>query len=248
MRITRLVPLFSLLFVQTMMPQENRNIEHQTLSWIRYYTIIPVAEKWDIHSEIDNRSFLIPVSQNVFVVRVQGRYRLNKATDFGGGFAYFNVNTQQPDNNPEYEIPEYRAQQDVTITKEISNFTLSNRFQLEERFIQKTTKTALLNEFSFALRFRYRLQVTSTLWEKDKKSLEAVVSDEILFNYGKENKQNFFDQNRIYAATRFHFNPTTGLELGFLKNFQRRASGVDFFDRDIIRLTFYHRFRKTLKS
>lgn len=241
--------LFFLAFLcQFSLAQSKKNIEHQTLTWIRYYNILPISEKWSLHSEFDNRSFLNPVHENLWVLRVQGRYRTNKNIDLGGGFAYFNVNTQTPLADPDFSIPEYRGQQDITFINDIAKITFHNRFQLEERFIQKADKTGLLNDFSFSFRFRYRLQSTFTLWEKEKRSLKGTISDEILLNYGKDNKRNTFDQNRIYAALRYHFNPNIGLELGYLKSFQRRASGVDFYDRDIIRFTVYHRINRRIKG
>ncbi|WP_431245088.1 DUF2490 domain-containing protein [Flavobacterium sp. P21] len=157
---------------------------------------------------------------------------------------FFSVNTQNPNVDPDFSIPEYRIQQDITLINDIAKVTFHNRFQLEERFIEKASRTELLDEFSFALRFRYRLQSTFDLWKKEGKSLKGTISDEVMFNFGKDNKLNTFDQNRFYVALRYHFNPNLGLELGYLKNFQRRASGVDFYDRDIIRFTVYHRVNR----
>ncbi|MBB4804501.1 hypothetical protein HNP37_004593 [Flavobacterium nitrogenifigens] len=237
--------LFILTFVcQCITGQNQKNIDQQTLTWIRYYNIFPLSEKWAIHSEFDNRSFVNPIHENLFVIRSQARYRANKIMDFGAGFAYFNVNTQSEKIDPDFSVPEYRAQQDLTFINDIAKITFHNRFQVEERFIQKADKTGLLNEFSFAFRFRYRLQAMFTIWEKEKRSIKGTISDEILFNQGKDNRNNTFDQNRIYFALRYHFNPNIGLELGYLKNFQRRASGVDFYDRDIIRFTIYHRINR----
>ncbi|WP_166920087.1 DUF2490 domain-containing protein [Flavobacterium poyangense] len=228
--------------------QAQTKTDQQTLTWIRYYNIFPLSEKWSIHSELDNRSFVNPIHENLFVLRMQGRYRTNKIIDLGGGFAYFNVNTQDPHFDPNFSVPEYRGQQDITFINDIAKITFHNRFQIEERFMQKANKTELLDDFSFSWRFRYRLQSTFTLWEKEKRSLKGTISDEILLNYGKDNKRNTFDQNRIYAALRYHFNPNIGLELGYMKSFQRRASGVDFYDRDIIRFTIYHRINRKTKA
>lgn len=226
--------------------QTKKNIDQQTLTWIRYYNILPLSQKWSIHSEIDNRSFTNPIHENLWVLRIQARYRATKLIDLGGGFAYFNVNTQNPEIDPDFSVPEYRTQQDITLINDIAKITFHNRFQLEERFIHKANQEELLDGYTFSFRFRYRLQSTFTLWEKEKRSLKGTISDEVLFNFGKEIKKNTFDQNRIYLALRYHFNPNVGLELGYLKNFQRRASGVDFYDRDIIRLTLYHRINRKM--
>jgi hypothetical protein len=240
--------LFLAFLGQFSLAQSKKNIEQQTLTWVRYYNIFPLTQKWSLHSEFDNRSFVNPIHENLWVLRIQGRYRANKTIDLGGGLAYFSVNTQTPDIDPDFTVPEYRGQQDITFINDIAKITFHNRFQMEERFIQKAAKTELLNDYSFSFRFRYRLQSTFTLWEKEKKSLKGTISDEILLNYGKDNKNNTFDQNRIYGAIRYHFNPNIGLELGYLKSFQRRASGVDFYDRDIIRFTVYHRIDRKIKS
>lgn len=246
MKVLRLL-LFTGLISHFLSAQSPKRTDHQTLTWIRYYNILPITEKWAIHSEFDNRSFLNPIHENLFAIRVQGRYRVHKNIDLGSGLAYFNVNTQDPDVDPDFSIPEYRIQQDVTFINDIAKITFHNRFQLEERFIQKASKTALIDDFSFAYRFRYRLQSTFDLWKKEKRSLKATISDEVLFNFGKDNRRNTFDQNRIYLALRYHFNPNTGLEAGYLNSFQRRSSGVDFYDRDIIRFTLYHRINRKPK-
>ncbi|TDX14350.1 DUF2490 domain-containing protein [Flavobacterium sp. S87F.05.LMB.W.Kidney.N] len=243
MKIFKLI--FLLGFLSPILSAQNiKKTDQQTLTWIRYYNIFPLSKKWALHSEFDNRSFVNPIHENLFVIRSQARYRASKIMDFGGGFAYFNVNTQNPNVDPDYSVPEYRAQQDLTFINDIAKITFHNRFQIEERFIQKTDKNELLNEFSFAYRFRYRLQSTFTIWEKEQRSIIGTISDEVMLNYGKDNRKNTFDQNRLYIALRYHFTPNLGLELGYLKNFQRRSSGIDFYDRDIIRFTVYHRINR----
>jgi len=243
MKIFKLICLLG--FLSPILSAQNiKKTDQQKLTWIRYYNIFPLSEKWAIHSEFDNRSFVNPIHENLFVIRSQARYRASKIMDFGGGFAYFNVNTQNPNVDPDYSVPEYRAQQDLTFINDIAKITFHNRFQIEERFIQKPDKNELLNEFSFAYRFRYRLQSTFTIWEKEQRSIKGTISDEVMLNYGKDNRKNTFDQNRLYIALRYHFTPNLGLELGYLKNFQRRSSGIDFYDRDIIRFTVYHRINR----
>jgi hypothetical protein len=227
--------------------QNIKTIDQQTQSWIRYNNIFPLTQKWSLNSDLDNRFFLNPVHENLFALRIQGRYHATKVIEIGAGFAYFNVNTQNPNVDPDYSIPEYRAQQDLTLINTIAKITFHNRFQLEERFIQLANITQLVNDFAFSYRFRYRFQTTFDLLKKDQQSLQGILSDEIMFNFGKSNKKNTFDQNRIYTALRYQFNPTIGLELGYLKSFQRRSSGVDFYDRDIIRFTVYHRINRKAK-
>ena len=227
--------------------QSEKNIDKQSILWTRYYNQLLFDEKWSLHSEFDNRLFLKPLQENLFVIRVQGRYKINEHLETGVGFAYFSVNTQTPEVDLDFNIPEYRGQQDITWKEILGKFTINQRFQLEERFIQNATKEKLLPGSTFSWRFRYRIQADYTFWKKENQLLKIVLSNEIMFNFSKNRIKNTFDQNRVYAAIHYGMNENLALELGYLNSFQRRASGVDFFDRDIIRLSIIHKIKRFKK-
>lgn len=228
--------------------QSSKIVDHQSILWTRYYNQLSLNEKWSLHSEFDNRLFIKPIAENLYVIRVQGRYKINEHLETGVGFAYFSVDTQVPEINFDFEIPEYRGQQDITWKKNIGKVTFYQRFQLEERFIHNAGKTALLPGYSFSWRFRYRLQGDYTFWKKEKHFIKAILSDEVMVNFGKKIIKNTFDQNRIYIALQYGFNPNIALELGYLNSFQQRANGIDYFNRNIIRLSILHKIRLQKKS
>jgi len=64
-----------------------------------------------------------------------------------------------------------------------------------------------------------------------------------MFNAGKTIIKNTFDQNRIYAALQYGINKNIALELGYLNSFQRRTNGIDYFNRDIIRFSIFHKIK-----
>jgi hypothetical protein len=235
--------LLLFLTVISVFSQTEKKIDNQSILWTRYYNQVLFNEKWSLHSEFDNRIFLKPMQENVFVGRLQGRYKINKQLETGIGFAYFSVDTQIPEVNPDFNIPEYRGQQDLTWKQNIGKVILNQRFQLEERFIGRADNITLLPGTTFSWRFRYRLQTDYTFWKKEKQLLKAVVSDEIMFNFGKQIIKNTFDQNRIYAAIHYGLNTNLAFELGYLNSFQRRANGIDYFNRDIIRLSIFHKIK-----
>jgi hypothetical protein len=228
--------------------QSEKNIDHQSIFWSRYYNQLTVNEKWAIHSEFDNRLFLKPIAQNLFVVRIQGRYKINETLETGAGLVYFSVATQDPETIPDFKTPEYRAQQDISSKHPLGKITLNQRFQIEERFIHNANKQELLPGTTFTWRFRYRFQADYSFWKKENQFLKAIVSDEILFNAGKSIRKNTFDQNRIYAALQYGVNKNFAFELGYLNSYQRRASGLDFFNRDIIRLSIFHKLKLKNKN
>jgi hypothetical protein len=64
-----------------------------------------------------------------------------------------------------------------------------------------------------------------------------------MVNAGDKIIYNQFDQNRVYAGIEQGLNKKFTIELGYLHWYQQRASGYQFFDRDIIRLTIYHKIK-----
>ncbi len=239
--------LFFLLTNMTLMAQSEKNIDNQSILWTRYYNQLLLNEKLSLHTEFDNRLFIQPLQENLFVIRIQGRYKINNHLETGAGFAYFSVDTQVPEINPDYNTPEYRCQQDLTWKSNVNKVTLIQRFQVEERFIRNASKEELLSGTTFFWRFRYRLQGDYTFWKKEKQLLKAVVSDEIMFNFGEKIIKNTFDQNRIYAAIHYGLNSNLALELGYLNSLQRRVNGIDYFNRDIIRFSIFHKIKISKK-
>lgn len=223
--------------------QTGKNVDHQNLFWIRYYNQLEINDKWSIHSEFDNRVFINPIVQNLFVVRVQGRRKFSEQVELGAGFVYFSVATQEPEVNLGFNIPEYRGQQDITWKQNWNKIGLNQRFQIEERFFQNFDREGLTNGTTFFWRFRYRLQGEYTFWKKENHYLKAILYDEIMINTGKNVVNNMFDQNRIYTGLQYGISSSVAVELGYMNSFQQRATGVDYFDRNIIRFSIYHKLK-----
>lgn len=223
--------------------QEKKNIDSQSLLWTRYYNQLELNTRWSIHSEFDNRIFISPLDQNLFVLRVQGRYKVLEQMELGAGFTYFSVATQDPDIHSKFNKPEYRIQQDATLKQNLGKINLNQRFQIEERFFQNFDKERLISGSTFFWRFRYRIQGDYNFWQKKKQFLKAIISDEIMINAGKKVVNNTFDQNRIYAGLQYGINFSLALELGYMNSFQQRSTEVDYFNRNIIRLSIYHKLK-----
>jgi hypothetical protein len=181
--------------------------------------------------------------QNLFVLRVQGRYKVLEQIELGAGFTYFSVATQDPDIDSKFNKPEYRIQQDATLKQNLDKITLNQRFQVEERFFQNFDKERLISGSTFFWRFRYRIQGDYNFWQKKKQFLKAIISDEIMINAGKKVVNNTFDQNRIYAGLQYGIDSSLALELGYMNSFQQRSTEVDYFNRNIIRLSIYHKLK-----
>lgn len=235
--------LFFILARTVITAQTQKNIDHQNLLWTRYYNQVEINPKWSIHSEFDNRVFLDSIVQNLFVIRVQGRHKISEHVELGVGINYFSVATQVPEVNLGFNKPEYRLQQDLTWKKNWSKIVLNQRFQIEERFFQNADRQGLTTGTTFFWRFRYRLQGEYIFCRKEKRYLKAIVYDEIMINAGKNAVYNSFDQNRVYVGLQYGISSAVAVELGYMNSFQQRATGIDYFDRNIIRFSIYHQLR-----
>jgi hypothetical protein len=240
--------IFKILFLlilssPVLIAQTEKNIDHQNLLWTRYCTQLTLNDKWSVHSEFDNRIFVKPVKENLFVARVQLRNKLTDKIELGAGFAYFSVATQDSEVVLGFNVPEYRGQQDISVKQSLGKIILIHRYQIEERFFHDFNKEGLVDGTTFFLRFRYRLQGDYAFWKNEEQYLKAIISDEIMINGGNKIIKNTFDQNRIYAALQFGISPSLAAEVGYLNSFQQRASGVDYFDRNIIRISIYHKLK-----
>jgi hypothetical protein len=223
--------------------QTEKNVDKQSLLWTRYYNQLELNNKWSVHTEIDNRIFINPVTQNIFVSRIQLRDKVTEKVELGAGFAYFSVATQDPEVKTGFHIPEYRLQQDATVKQALGKVNLTHRYLLEERFVQNASKFMLEDGATFYLRFRYRVQGDYTFWKKGKHYLKGILYDEIMINGGNKIIKNTFDQNRVYAAVQLGVSPAVAIELGYLNSFQERSNGIDYFNRDIIRFSFIHKVK-----
>lgn len=230
--------------------QSDKNTTHQNLLWARYYNQITVNQKWSLHTEIEARMFTNPLSENLNLFRIQGRYKVATAIETGIGVAYFSVTTQDPLAVSNFKSTEYRLQQDLIWKHFICNTLLSQRLQIEERFIENTNKVSLHTDTALGFRFRYRLQAELPIWENKSQYIKAILFDEILFNCTNTNGNTkiTFDQNRSYSGLQYGFNSNFAVELGYLNSYQSRLNGTAYYNRDIIRLSVFHKIKSRKKA
>ncbi|MCC9166309.1 DUF2490 domain-containing protein [Pontibacter harenae] len=223
--------------------QSPRNVTHQNLQWVRYNNQLTINEKWAVHSEVDNRMFLSPFKEHHLVTRSNVRYSLSKGVEIGAGITYALQHPQDPNSASDLVVPELRPQQDLTLKQDLGKLKLNHRYQLEERFIRKSTGDELEPGYRFNFRARYRLQLEVSLWKGGEKELKAIAFDEVMLNFGKQVQQNVFDQNRIYGGLRWSTSPRLAMELGYMKWYQQRPNGTDFYNRNIYRLSIFHKLK-----
>jgi hypothetical protein len=101
------------------------------------------------------------------------------------------VSTQDPAVTTAFHVPEYRD------SKMLQLDSRSGKVNLTQISIEKNdcnVSKLMLEENTFYLRFRYRIQ--RFLWKKDHQYLKGIVYDEIMINGGNKIIKIHFDQNR----------------------------------------------------
>ncbi len=211
-----------------------KKVEKQDLLWTRYALKVRLSDNWMIRQELENRTYWFPWRQHQFVTRTLVDRKLGKGWNAGAGFAYFNHSLPNDalliisDNQAEL-----RPQLEVGYKQDISDkWGVSHRYWSEFRFMQQ-------EDGSFKMennRTRYKLEVRYQATPK----ISVQLYDEILLNIGGNIVQNVFDQNRYGASVQYMPVKNLGFELGYINWFQQRKSGIDFYDRNIVRFTIHH--------
>jgi hypothetical protein len=129
--------------------------------------------------------------------------------------------------------------------------SFDHRFRAEARFFHNTnaSRSELDDGFAFGnFRFRYKFQATIPLVKiADNRYLKLKLSDELHLNAGRNILMNVFDQNRLYGGIGFDLTRDVFVEAGYLNWFQQRPNS-EFFNRDILRFTVFHKVNLKKKS
>lgn len=221
------------------------NTSYQNLYWTRYYNQLSLNSKLTWHNEVDMRRFMVNSRLHHIIAHSHLHYKVFPNLDIALGATYSEQNPQFADVTTNLSVPEFRMFQEVTSSLTFSKRVLLNhRFRLDERFIRKNNGITLLEGNDFNFRFRFRPQLNIILSKLESKTpTNLKISDEIMVNFGGEILYNHFDQNRVYVAIEKGLSKNFSLEVGYLHWYQQRASGKDFFDRNILRITVLHKIK-----
>lgn len=239
----RAVLFLLLFFVFTATKAQSKLVNHQKLYWLRYYSQVNFNSKLCWHNEFDNRKFFENNQQNQFFYHTRLHYKTSKNTEIAAGMTYVRQNSQSPAANSAVIVPEIRPNQEFTFTVPVNKqLKIQQRVRMDERFIHKSSGKELIEGYNFNLRIRYRLQASYILNKKETKTPTTLKAwNELMVNVGKIIVYNQFDQNRAYVGVEQNLSKNISVELGYLHLYQQRPNGFEFFDRDIVRFTLYHK-------
>lgn len=241
----RVILFFVLIFLLNAHVHAQKSVTKQNLYWVRYYNQLSLNKKITLHNEIDERRFFENNRQQQLIFHSRLHFKVLNNIDAAFGLTYSSQSPQDPYAISSLTIPEIRPVQEISYINPLSSkLNLQQRLRIDERFIRKNNSVDLLDGYDFHMRFRYRIQMTYRINRiNDKVPLAVRISDEFMINTGNRFAGRRFDQNRIYTGLELGFVKNLSAELGFLHLYQQRAQNNQFFERDIIRLTVYHKIQ-----
>lgn len=231
-RVTGIIIFLFCLHATNLVAQKNVDTQH--LLWTRYYLKIKLNDNYLINQELEERTYWFPWRQHQFFFRTLLERTLGKGWNAGIGFAYFEQSLPQDPTIKDYSNQsELRPQLELAYKQPISEeFILHHRYWSDFRFFEQPN-----GSFKYGNnRTRYKLELRYAPTEK----LTLKAFDEIHINIGGQIVQNTFDQNRYGASVQYMPIENFGFELGYINWFQQRISGMDFYNRHIVRLTIHH--------
>jgi hypothetical protein len=211
-----------------------KNVIRQNLLWSSYAVKFKLNDSYQIRQEIDQRIFYNPWRQHQILSRTNVERQLGDGWNIALGFTGV---LQSLPNNPEikeyYNQKELRPQLELAFKQALSNkVVIAHRYWSEFRFYEQENSS-----YTYAnARMRYKLELRYSPIKK----ITLKAFDELFINIGGQIERNFFDQNRI--GTSFQFMPLKnfGFEIGYFNLFQQQKTGVDFYNRNSIKLTLHH--------
>ncbi len=244
MNFNRKVVIFFLLFTANKVNAQ-KTVTNQSLYWMRYYNQLNFNNKFTWHNEFEDRRFFKNNIQHHIIIHSRLHYKIYHNADFAVGITYSLQSPQDPEAIQKLVIPEVRPEQEINFSQQTSKrFSFMQRFRIDERFIHNNNGKNLIKGYGFNFRFRYKFQINYWLNRKISKFKTVFkIADEIMINTGKNIIYNQFDQNRIYAGVEHEINKNLSLEFGYLRWYQQKSTGYQFYNREIIRLTLYHKIK-----
>jgi len=227
------------LFVFSFACYSQKNITNQNLFWGRMMFKYSGFNNWGFRQEVEDRVFVSPFRQHHLLIRSHLSKKLDENWSGALGFTYF---IQSLPNNPYVKNYtnniELRPQFELVYKSRIkeSKFYFQHRNWFEFRYFQQND-----NSFSYGnLRYRYLFDLNYEITQKCK----LKVFNEIFLNVGKNIVYNVFDHNRFGFGFDYKFNEKWSTELLYLNWFQQESSGINFYNRNIIRWTVLVNLKK----
>jgi hypothetical protein len=213
---------------------------NQTSGWLFLLNNTKISDKWGAYLDVQLRSADKVDYLRNFLFRPGITYYLNSKSEVTLGYLLNETHTRL-EGTSDNTLTEHRIWEQYIYKQKFNTLSLSHRFRLEQRFIERNNVSSDL----FAQRFRYFFRFILPL-QKGKQNFEtgpfAALQNEVFLNLQHKDQLNgkIFDQNRAYFALGYRFSKKFDLEAGYL-NQAIKGTSVNT-SNNVIQLAVYTRF------
>lgn len=178
-------------------------------NWLIYIGNVQLNERWNWHSEYQNRNYNAIGDIEQHLVRTGIGYNLSENNNnllLGYGFVHSeNYSANQVDKT---KMSEHRIYQQFITKQDFGRVKFQHRYRFEQRFI----------EDKFRLRFRYFIGMVISLNNPE------LIENTYYFSFYNELfiqpvTNSVFDRNRIFGGLGYKINKNIRLELGYMNQF-----------------------------
>nr|WP_115808411.1 DUF2490 domain-containing protein [Winogradskyella pacifica] len=175
-------------------------------NWLIYIGNKKLDSKWNIHNEVQYRSYNIIDDLEQLLIRTGVGYNLSENNNnILLGYGYILSQNYTDESEDKISINEHRIFQQFTTKQTFGSVGLSHRYRFEQRFV----------EDDFKMRFRYFLGINVPLTKKESNSYYLSVYNEIFLN----TESSVFDRNRVYGGVGYKVNKSLRIEAGYMNQF-----------------------------
>ena len=217
----------------------NAQTQHQNTGWLFLLNNTKISEKWGIYADVQVRSADNWENVRNVLIRPGITYYANGKNEITLGYL-LNQTYTHVDGVSDNTLIEHRIWEQYVYKHKISTISVSHRFRLEQRFIERAAKDDL-----FAQRLRYFVRFILPL-EKNKQTFTngfyAALQNELFFNVQHKDELNgkLFDQNRGYVAVGYRLNKSWDMEIGYMNQAVKGLSSNTV--NNIAQLAIYTKF------
>lgn len=236
-----LVLIFLIGGLQSVIGQNNRINNNNSIGWYNFFGTFKISEKFGIHTEYQWRRNEMITQWQQSLLRIGVNYNLNSRVLFRVGYGWIETYPygEIPINGMGRNFTEHRIFEMVQLNHKEGIVDFSHRFMFEQRFVGRYSSINEPSEDEFPLlnRIRYMIRVQVPLKGNEIKDKTPYLAfyDEIFIGFGKNVNMNVFDQNRIGLLLGYRFNKNIRIEGGYLNQtvqLGRQIEGKNVFQNN----------------
>lgn len=236
-----LVLIFLIGTLQSVIGQNNRINNNNSIGWYNFFGTFKISEKFGIHTEYQWRRNEMITQWQQSLLRIGVNYNLNSRVLFRVGYGWIETYPygEIPINGMSRNFTEHRIFEMVQLNHKEGIVDFAHRFMFEQRFVGRYSSINEPTEDEFPLlnRIRYMIRVQVPLKGNEIKDKTPYLAfyDEIFIGFGKNVNMNVFDQNRIGLLLGYRFNKNIRIEGGYLNQtvqLGRQIEGKNVFQNN----------------